>query len=138
MGSTDDQNSSKTNTTVTPYYLFSIVTENKGFYTWADIEGAYIARRDKLLLGWPSTSNFKTYVNNNLLLNCNITVDEISIAEHIYGEATPILQGETRRKTSTVHLKIEKYIDLFQYQRDKKTYIYTFFFSRRWFDSHTQ
>ena len=58
----------------------------------AGIEGAERARRYQRLLGWSETSYFNTYFNNNLLLKCNITSDDINRAEHIYGGATPILQ----------------------------------------------
>lgn len=80
------------------------------------------------ILGWPATSAFKTYVNNNLILNCSITVYDLNIAEDMYVEARPILQGKNRRKKPTVHSKIEKCLCLFQYQRDTKTYIYAWTF----------
>ena len=35
-------------------------------------------------------------------------MDDISIADHIHGEETPILQGKSRRKKQTVHSKTEK------------------------------
>ena len=85
MVSTDEQNNAKTNTTITPYSLLSTVTENKEFYTRADIEGTDRVRRYQEILGWPETSALKNYVNNNLLLNCNINVDDIDRSEEIYG-----------------------------------------------------
>ena len=51
---------------------------------------------------------FKNDINRNILLNCNITADNINIDGHIYGEATPILQGKIRIKKPTVHSEIEK------------------------------
>ena len=89
-----------------------------------DIEVEDRARRYEGLLGWTATSFFNNYVNNSLLLNCNITVDEINRSKHLYGEATLIVKGKRRRKIPTVHSKILKYLYLFQYQRYKKTYIY--------------
>ena len=74
----------------------------------ADIEGANRARIYQGLLGWPETSTFNKYVNNNLLINCSITVDDLSRAKHINGEATPIMQGKFWRKKQRVHSKIEK------------------------------
>ena len=79
------------------------VIKSKEFYTRADIEGTDRARIYQGILGWQSTSDFKTYVNNKLLLKCNITVDNINRDEDIYGGATPILLGKTRRKKPTVH-----------------------------------
>ena len=39
MAITDDHNSAKTNTKITPYSLLSNVTENEEFYMNSDIEG---------------------------------------------------------------------------------------------------
>ena len=128
MERTYDQNSAKTKAIITPYPLLSTVTENREFYTRADIEGVDRERRYQGLLGWPSTSYFKTYVNKNLILNCNINVDNINISENMYGLATPILQGKMRRKKPTVHSKYEKYLYLLQYQREKNLHIYMEFF----------
>ena len=78
MASTDVQNSDKNNSTIKPYYMLSNVAENKEFYRRADNEEGDRARIYQEILSWPETSAFKTYVNNNLLLNCNITVDGIN------------------------------------------------------------
>ena len=59
------------------------------------------------LLGCPSTSALNNYVNNKLLLNCNITVDDINRAADIYGEAKPIIRGKMSREKEIVHSKIE-------------------------------
>ena len=69
MGSTDVQDSAKNNAMITPYYLLSTVTKNKELYTHVDIEGADRAIRYQGILGWPAISDFKTFVNSNLLLN---------------------------------------------------------------------
>ena len=95
------------NATITTYFLLSTVTENREFYVCADIEGVDRARIYQGPLGWISTGSFNTYVNKNFLPNCNITVYYIDRAEHIYGEATSILQGKMRRKKPTVHSKME-------------------------------
>ena len=81
----------------------STVTKNKEYYTRADIEGADRARKYQGLLGWSETSAFKTYFNNNLLLNYNITMDDINGSEDIYWEATPILQDKMSRKKLTLY-----------------------------------
>ena len=54
---TDEKNSYKTDATIIPYSLLSTVTENKEFYTHADIEGAGVSRRYQGLLCWPATSD---------------------------------------------------------------------------------
>ena len=60
------------------------------------------------LLGCPGKSAFGDYINNNLLLNCNITLDGINRAENIYGEETPILQGNVRKNKLTANSNIYK------------------------------
>ena len=85
MASTDVHNSDKNNAVITPYYLLSTIIKNKEFYTRADIEWADRSRIYQVILGWIEISAFKTYVNNNFLLNCNITVNDIHRADHIYG-----------------------------------------------------
>ena len=72
----------------------------------ADIGGADRARRYQGILGWPETSAFKTYINENLLTNCNIPVDEINRSEDIYLYTTPILQVKRISKKPIVHSKI--------------------------------
>ena len=73
------------------------------------------------LLGCPSTSALNNYVNNKLLLNCNITVDDINRAADIYGEAKPIIRGKMSREKEIVHSKSKTNLYFFQYQRDTKT-----------------
>ena len=94
--------------------------------------------RYQVLLGCPETSAFNNYVINNLLINFNITVDDINRSEHIYGEATTILQGKLRRRKPTVHSKTEKNNLPLPMSERHKTYIYTWTFLRKWFNIHTQ
>ena len=68
-----------------------------------DIEGADRVRRYQGILGWTETSDFNNYVNNNFLLSCNITADDINRSDNIYGKATHILKGKKRRKKPTAH-----------------------------------
>ena len=67
------------------YPLLPFINCNREFFnTCAEVDRANRARRYQGLLGWPEKSSFETYVNNNLLLNCNINVDDINIADHLY------------------------------------------------------
>ena len=115
MEITDEKNSDTNNATIKPNFLLPTVSDNEEFYRRTNIEGAKRARIYQGLLGCQETSAFNNYIDKTLLLNCNITVDNIKRADHIYREATPIVQGKRRRKKPTVHSKIEKYLYLFQY-----------------------
>ena len=82
-----------------PYSLLTTVRANKEFFSPREIERADKARLLQSQLAWPSTSDFKTYVRDNLLLNCPITIEDISRAEAIYGPQVPILRGKKVRRS---------------------------------------
>ena len=129
MTSTDVQNSTKNNSKIISYSLLSTITENKEFNIRANIEGSNIARIYQGLLGWLDTINFRNYVNNNLLIKCNIAVSDTNRYDHIYWEETPIIQVKTRRNKPTVHSKTDKIpLPLPISDRHKNyTYTWTFF-----------
>ena len=64
--------------TVYPTSFLNTVAENSKFYSRHEIEGAKNARKLQHLLGWPGTSTFKSYINKNLINNCEVTVDDVS------------------------------------------------------------
>ena len=82
----------------TQYTFFSTVRANKEFFSPREIQRADNARQLQANLAWPSTADFKSYVKNNLLINCETTVDDISRAEAIYGPQVPMLRGKMVRK----------------------------------------
>ena len=83
---------------VSNYSFLSTVSSNKEYFTRREIEQADAARLLQAQIGWPSTDQFKHIVNNNLLINCEITADDISRAEAIYGPSVPLLQGKMARR----------------------------------------
>jgi hypothetical protein len=89
------------NISVTRYSFVSTVKHNKSFFTRNQIERADKARKLQQYVGWPSLANFKKYVSNNLLRNTNITIDDISRCEFIYGPSVPQLQGKMTRASAT-------------------------------------
>ena len=60
------------------------------------------------LLFFPGTSTFKIYVSNNLIQNCDISVDDISIVNIIYGPLVLNIQGQMTRQRPQAHDKIVK------------------------------
>ena len=96
--------------TVYPTTLLNNVAENCKFYTHKEIEGAKKARKLQQVLGWPGTSTFKSYLNNNLITNSEVTADDVSRAEHIFGVPIPLLRGKmtntlTPHSTATIKKK---------------------------------
>ena len=60
-------------------------------------------------IGWPITQAFKSYINNNLILYCYTTSDDIDRAISIYGAPRHLLQGKMVWKgatTSQEHVRV--------------------------------
>lgn len=87
-----------TNGTVIDYSFFSTVASNKEYFSRREIEGADTARLLQGRLGWPSTGQYKQLIENNLLVNTDVTTDDINRAEAIYGQAVPLIKGKMVRK----------------------------------------
>ena len=58
------------------------------------------ARNYQALLGLPSISNFISYVSNNLMRDCDNTVDDIKQVEYIYGNPMPLSKLKMKKKTN--------------------------------------
>ena len=102
-----DTTEAKTKFAVTNYSFLSTSSSNKEYFTCREIEQAYAARLLQAQIRWPSTEHFKHIVNNNLLVNCTVTADDISCAEAIYGPSVPILQGKMIRRCPQHHRNIK-------------------------------
>lgn len=89
-----DTTEDKIKSKVTNYSFLSTVSSNKDYFTCREIEQADAARLLQAQIGWPSTEHFKHIVKNNLLVNYEITADDISRADAIYGPSIPLLQGK--------------------------------------------
>ena len=89
--------------------LINSVSNNKLEYTKKQIDRAATARKIHHTIGWPSTDNFKYFVKNNMLRNCNVDVDDINRAEVIYGKPKPIIKGKmVTTKQKSKELKVIK------------------------------
>ena len=105
--------------------LINSVSNNKLEYTKKQIDRAATARKIYHTIGWPSTDNFKYFVKNNMLRNCNIDVDDINRAEVIYGKPKPIIKGKmVTTKQKSKELKVIKLpLDLQAEHRDVSLYV---------------
>ena len=83
--------SDKTKSSISPYSLLQSVEHNKKFYSMAEIKGADNARKQQEEIGWPSDGFYHEIIKENLLINTEITIDDVQRAKHIYGPAKPIL-----------------------------------------------
>jgi len=86
------------------------VEMNKEGFTDRQIKRAERARELYHCVGAPTWRNFKYMLRQNLLKNCPVTVEDINIAEKIFGPDTSTLKGKsTRRKPKVV---VDDYIEI--------------------------
>ena len=109
------------------YMFLTQVSNTAALMTNQEIENADRALVYQELLGWPSTTEFKKMVSNNLLMNCDITVDDIQRSVDLYGVPVPICKGKMIRKSPSQHetmaklplppklhdSRVDLYVDLF-------------------------
>ena len=61
------------------------VDENKMFYTNQQVQRANLARQIYHAIGTPLVNDFKMIVTSNMIRNLSINMDDIKIAENIFG-----------------------------------------------------
>ena len=84
------------------------VASNKTFLTSNEVKDADKALYYQELMGWPSMSALCSYIKNNLITNCDITIDDITRSEQIYGKAVPELKGKMKRSCPLSHLNVQQ------------------------------
>jgi hypothetical protein len=90
-------------TTVNNYSFLSTVANNKRIFTAREVKGANKARTLQANIGWPGEDEFKRIIQNNQILNCGVTLDDINRATYIYGKPTEILQGKMTHQRPRTH-----------------------------------
>ena len=64
-------------------------------------EGADRSRKLQQQMGWPGMANSKSYISNNLIRNCAITIDEINRSQQIYVTPTTKTKGNKTKQFNT-------------------------------------
>ncbi len=78
------------------------VDENKKMFTDRQVQRAKLARQlYRHSLGTPSLNDFKVIVTNNSIKNLPITLDDVKLAEQIFGPDIGALKGKTTRQKPT-------------------------------------
>ena len=90
--------------------LNSTVKENKTFYTQRQFEKAKQARDLYHALGTPSIHDFKAMLQLNTIANNPVTLNDIKMAENIFGPDIGAIKGKTTRQTPAP--VVEDYIDI--------------------------
>ena len=81
--------------------MVQTVEENKTFYSKRQVDRAKRARELLHALGCPSIADFKKAIKMNAIKDCPVTVEDIDIAESIYGPDVATLRGKTTRSRPT-------------------------------------
>lgn len=100
--------------------LVETVEENASHYTGRQMDRAKAARNLMHSLGYPSTADLKNIIKMNSIQNCPITVQDVDVAEKIFGKDVGSLKGKTSRSkpTPVVHDIVEIPPELKEAQRD--------------------
>ena len=78
-------------------YFVQTVNENESGYSARQISDAKRARKLYSKVGFPSNNDFKSLINNNMILNCPVTVNDVDRANTIYSPIIATLIGKTTR-----------------------------------------
>ena len=89
----------------TEYNLLETVEQNTEHYTNRQIEKAKQARALYHALGTPTIKDFKAILRMNAIKNCPITLEDIDVAEFIYGKDIGAIKGKTVRQKPHPHLQ---------------------------------
>lgn len=74
------------------------VEENKKLYAPRQVQRAKMVRHLYHALGTPSLSDFKAIIKMNVIKNLPITLEDVNIAEQIFGTDIGALKGKTTRQ----------------------------------------
>ena len=72
--------------TTTGMTLVETLSENMKFYTPHQVECARQARKLLHVLGCPTIPDLKAIIQSNAINNCPVTIDDINMAEKIFGK----------------------------------------------------
>ena len=83
--------------------MVSTVAKNRKGYTLRQYERAKKARALYHIVGTPTVENFKALLKMNVIKNCPVTSEDVTMAEKIFGPDISNLKGKsTRRKVESV------------------------------------
>ena len=79
-------------------HLIDTVKENRSGYTQNQFTRAVRARELYHLLGAPTLDNYKGFIKMNGVHNCPVRLEDIKIAENIFGPDMATLKGKSTRQ----------------------------------------
>jgi hypothetical protein len=81
--------------------LVQTLQENKSFYTDREVTRAKKARMLLHTPGCPTIQDLKAIIRMNTIANCPVTINDIDLAEKIYGKDVACFKGKTTRQKPT-------------------------------------
>ena len=79
--------------------MMDTVQENRKNYTQHQFECAKLACKLCHNVGTPAVKNFKSLLKANMIKNCPVTIEDVNIAEKIFGPSMLSLKGKSMRRT---------------------------------------
>ena len=77
--------------------MVTIIAKNRSNYTTQQFERAKEARKLYHNVGAPTVENFKYILKGNKIKNCPVTIEDVKIAEEIWGKDISYLKRKTTR-----------------------------------------
>ena len=82
-------------------HLVTTVSENRMNFTERQFQRAKRARKLYHIIGTPTVDDFKCLLRMNAIGNCPVTVEDVNIAEQIFGPDIGSLKGKSTRPNTT-------------------------------------
>ena len=83
-------------------HVIDSVKENMQGYTQREIQNANKAQEFCTMCMKPTVRNLKHLINGNFVKNCPMTINNINIAEKVYGPEVGTLKGKSVRQRPLV------------------------------------
>jgi hypothetical protein len=78
-------------------HMISTLSENRKGYTERQFINAKRARKLYHILGCPTVENYKHILRQKIIKNCPVTIEDVNIAEKIFGPDIGAMKGKTTR-----------------------------------------
>ena len=75
--------------------MVNTVNENKTYHTEREIKRATVARKLYHSIGTPTIKNYKGIIKSNMIKNCPVAVEDVKLAEKIFGPDVSYIKGKT-------------------------------------------
>jgi hypothetical protein len=82
-------------------HMISTLYENRKGYTEWQFINAKRARKLYHILGCPTVENYKHILRQKIIKNCPVTIEDVNIAEKIFGPDSGAMKGKTTRSRPT-------------------------------------